>query len=87
MGAGLDSKFSYEQKVNPRLLFGVGASPRWSAPGNQIGILVALMINDIELYRVNTWKYVDKTTISEIVPRGKQSTIKVAVADELAAHS
>lgn len=45
------------------------------------------MINDIEVSgAVNTWKYVDDTAISEIVPRGKPNTIQAAV-DELAAQS
>jgi len=44
------------------------------------------MISDIDVSGVNTWKYVDDTVISEIVPRGKPSTIQ-AVVDELAAQS
>ena len=40
----LPSFFFLRTEANPRLLFGVGATPRWSAPGKQIGILVAVMI-------------------------------------------
>ena len=37
------------------------------------------MINDIRVSNVRTWKYVDDTTVAEIVPRGLQGDIQGAV--------
>ena len=37
------------------------------------------MINDLRIPGVPTWKYVDDTTIAEIVPRGKDSHVQHAV--------
>ncbi|KXJ11331.1 hypothetical protein AC249_AIPGENE23167 [Exaiptasia diaphana] len=48
--------------------------------------LFAVMINDINVPGVGTGKYVDDTTISEIIPRGKPSNVQ-AVVDELATQS
>ena len=41
--------------------------------------LFLLMINDLRIPGVPTWKYVDDTTIAEIVPRGKDSHAQYAV--------
>ena len=41
--------------------------------------LFLLMINDLRIPGVLTWKYVDDTTIAEIVPRGKDSHVQRAV--------
>ena len=41
--------------------------------------LFLLMINDLRIPGVPTWKYVDDTTIAEIVPRGKDSHAQHAV--------
>ena len=41
--------------------------------------LFLLMINDLRIPGIPTWKYVDDTTIAEIVPRGKDSHVQHAV--------
>ena len=41
--------------------------------------LFLLMINDLRILGVPTWKYVDDTTIAEIFPRGKDSRAQHAV--------
>jgi len=41
--------------------------------------LFLLMINDLRIPGVPTWKYVDDTTIAEIIPRGKDSHAQLAV--------
>ena len=41
--------------------------------------LFLLMINDLRIPGVPTWKYVDDTTIADIVPRGKDSHAQHAV--------
>ena len=38
------------------------------------------MINDLRIPRVGTWKYVDDTTLAEVVPRGASSQVSHAVA-------
>ena len=37
------------------------------------------MINDLHPSGSDAWKYVDDTTLAEVVPRGGQSRIQVAV--------
>ena len=41
--------------------------------------LFILMINDLRPSGSDVWKYVDDTTLAEVVPRGGQSGIQVAV--------
>ena len=41
--------------------------------------LFLLMINDLRIPGVPTWKYADDTTIAEIVPRGEESHAQHAV--------
>ena len=40
--------------------------------------LFTLMIDDLRVSNVHTWKYVDDTTVAEIVPRGLQGDIQGA---------
>ena len=40
--------------------------------------LFTLMIDDLRVSNVHTWKYVDDTTVAEIVPRGLQGGIQGA---------
>ena len=48
--------------------------PWTTQPGNQIRALAFLiMINDLVVENARLWKYVDDTTISEIVAKGKLS--------------
>ena len=39
--------------------------------------LFLLMINDLRPPQVQTWKYIDDTTISEVVPKGSTLTSKM----------
>ena len=39
------------------------------------------MINDLKVAGINFWKYVDDTTLAEIVPKGTRSDIQAAVDD------
>ena len=41
--------------------------------------LFILMINDLRPSRSDSWKYVDDTTLAEVVPKGGQSGIQAAV--------
>ena len=41
--------------------------------------LFILMINDLKVSGFHSWKYVDDTTVAEIVPRGESSDIQRAV--------
>jgi len=41
--------------------------------------LFVLMINDLHLSGSDVWKYEDDTTLAEVVPRGGQSGMQVAV--------
>ena len=41
--------------------------------------LLILMINDLRASHLLAWKYADKTTIAEMVPKGGQSNIQSAV--------
>ena len=41
--------------------------------------LFILMINDLHPSGSDVWKYVDDTTLAEVVPRGGQSGMQVAV--------
>ena len=41
--------------------------------------LFILMINDLHPSGSEVWKYVDDTTLAEVVPRGGQSGMQVAV--------
>lgn len=43
--------------------------------------LFILMINDLHLTGFQNWKYIDDTTISEIVPKSQHSTIQFAAND------
>ena len=49
--------------------------PQWTKLGPQ---LLLLMINDLNIPDVLTWKYVDDTTFAEIVPRGASTEIQKA---------
>ena len=54
--------------------------PAGVPPGTKLGPwLFLLMINDLRIPGVPTWKFVDDTTIAEIVPRGNDSHAQHAV--------
>ena len=58
-----------------------GSVPAGVPQGTKLGPwLFLLMINDLKVPNVNTWKYVDDTTIAELVPRGARSNIQSAVS-------
>ena len=58
-----------------------GSVPAGVAQGTKLGPwLFLLMINDLKVPNVNTWKYVDDTTIAELVPRGARGNIQSAVS-------
>ena len=39
------------------------------------------MINDLNPLRVSSWKYVDDTTLAEVVPKGTTSNVLEAIAE------
>ena len=39
------------------------------------------MINDLNTVSSDLWKYVDDTTLTEVVPRGECSNVQMAVND------
>ena len=43
--------------------------------------LFILMINDLNPPSVSSWKYVDDTTLAEVVPKGTTSTVQEAIAE------
>ena len=57
-----------------------GAVPSGVPQGTKLGPwLFILMINDLHLPGLEAWKYVDDTTLAEVILRGEQSEMQVAV--------
>ena len=59
-----------------------GAVPSGVPQGTKLGPwLFLLMINDLNPSEVHAWKYVDDTTLAEVVPRNGKTFIQNAVTD------
>ena len=57
-----------------------GAVPSRVPHGTKLGPwLFILMINDLHTPGLEAWKYMDDTTLAEVVPRGGQSAMQVAI--------
>ena len=54
----------------------------WCPTGDQAWAMVILvMINDLNAGEAEMWKYVDDTTISEVIAKGQESCIQQMVDD------
>ena len=58
----------------------MGTVPSGVHQGTKCGLwLFILMINDLHPSGSYVWKYVDETMLAEVIPRGGQSAMQVAV--------
>ena len=58
-----------------------GHVPSGVSQGTKLGQwLFILMINDLNPPSVSSWKYVDDTTLAEVVPKGITSTVQKLLA-------